>query len=58
MKYRTTKTTQGVVGGCVYLGKKILYRQPYYNLDFILQWLYPDVAEITLGCKYDYICIP
>ena len=26
VQYRTTKNAQGVVGGCIYLGKMIFYR--------------------------------
>ena len=55
MQYRATKTAHGVVCGCIYLRKIILYRQYYYNLDFILPWLYPDVAKSFCGCSYDYI---
>ena len=58
VQYRTTETAQGAIGGCIYLGKMIIYRQSYYNLDFILPWLDPYVAEIPLGCQYDYIWIP
>ena len=50
MQHKTTKTAQGVVGDCIYLGKMIFYRQSYHNQDFILLWLYPDVAKILLGC--------
>ena len=50
MQYRTTKTAQGIVGGYIYLGKIIFYRQSCYNPEFVLLWLNPDVAEIPLGC--------
>ena len=50
MQYRTTKSAQGVAGGCIYQGKMIFYRQSYYNPHFILLWLNPDVAEISLRC--------
>ena len=58
VQYKTTKTAQGVDGGCSYLGQMILYKHCYYSLDSILLWLYPDVAEIPLGCQYDYSLIP
>ena len=50
LQYRTTKSVQGVVGGCIYLGKMIFYRQSCCSPDFILLWLNPDVAETVLGC--------
>ena len=43
--YKTTKTAQGIVGGCTYLEKMIFYTQSYHNLDFILLWLNPDVRQ-------------
>ena len=45
VQYRTVQTARGggIVGDNIYLGKIIFYRQPYYNLDFILSWLYPYV---------------
>ena len=50
VQYRTNKTAQGVVGGYIYLGEIIFYRQSCYNPDFILLWLNPDAAWILLGC--------
>ena len=50
VQYRTTKTVQGIVGGCIYLGKMVFYGQSYYNLDFVPLWLNPDVADIPVGC--------
>ena len=32
VQYRTAKDAQGVVGGCIYLGKMIFYRQSYYQI--------------------------
>ena len=46
VQYRAAKTAQGVVGGCIYLGNMIFYRQFYHSPDLILLWLNPDVAEI------------
>ena len=42
MQHRTTKFAQAVVGGCIYLGKMIFYRQSYYDLDL-------DDNMITFG---------
>ena len=50
VQYRTTKTAQGGVGGCIYLGKMIFYRHSEYNPDFILLWLNPDFESPTLLC--------
>ena len=50
MQYRATKTPEGVVGGYIYLGKVIFYKQSCYNPDFVLLWLNPDDAEIPIGC--------
>ena len=50
VQQRTTKTAQEVLGGCIYLGTMIFYRQSYHNPDFILMWLKLDVAAIPLGC--------
>ena len=50
VQYRANKTAQGVIGGGIYLGKMVFYRQSYQNLDFILLMLSPDVGEIPLGC--------
>ena len=47
---RTTENPQGLVGDFIYLEIIIFYRQSYHNLDFIPLRLYPDVAEIPLGC--------
>ena len=58
MQYRATKTAEGVVGGYIYLGKVIFYKQSCYNPDFVLLWLNPDDAEIPIGCQYDYVWIP
>ena len=44
VQYRTTKTAQGVPGGCTHLRKMIFYRQSYYNPHFIPLWLNPDVG--------------
>ena len=35
---------------CFLFEKRVFYRKPYNNLDFILLWLNPDVAEILLAC--------
>ena len=50
VQYRTTKTSQGVVGSYIYLGKIIFYRQSCYNPDFVLLWLNPDAAELPSEC--------
>ena len=40
---------------CWYLpGIMILYKQSYYNLEFILLLLYPDVAKIPLAPYHNY----
>ena len=57
MQYKTTKTTQGVVGSYIYLVKILFYSQSCYNSGLILQWLNPDAVETPLGCYNDYIWI-
>ena len=45
VQYWTTKTAQRAVGGCIYLGKMMFYRQSYYKLVKIRS--YPHVLIYT-----------
>ena len=54
----TIQDYQNCSRGCwwFYLsGKMIFYRQPHYNLDFILLWFYPHLVKILSAGLFDYI---